>query len=325
MTHSFNAARGTANNGNEEPMQYVINEVDSLGFGEGSLGYKPERYPDGVLKDAIDLIKSGECMVEVTDPDDGCMDGRHATKVIFMEGDEFVTRPIEETGRQHDRSKVTGGGAIVGMMSFLSQGGGSIARDPERPLTPEQLLTNVVIALGAEEVFVGAHTASANGDDATGCAANDAVDTVMRNGNEWRDNIIPMAIASLKRQGESPDLEMINTVLENWQSLLNRGFFDGSTGASRLKAIQDGIREFRKDNPSDKPRAVIKYLNSKHFEAFELRNFVPGKTFSQKKFRELLHTKYPDIDPDQLPQVFATDAWRVEQIAKALSLSDEDY
>lgn len=114
--------------------------------------------------------------------------------------------------------------------------------------------------------------------------------------------------------------ESFDTMMNNLENLLTTDYFSNSTGISRWDIVKNKIAEVQADHPSlSKPISVIKHLDSEHKERFIVKNFVQDKTFSQKLFRDKLATEYPDIDLNELPQVFVVDAWRVEKLAEAVS------
>ena len=71
-----------------EMVQYKIEEIPPLGFGNSQAGISLDKKLEiGELSSehievAAEIIKSGESMADITDFDDGCIDGRAALRLI---------------------------------------------------------------------------------------------------------------------------------------------------------------------------------------------------------------------------------------------------
>jgi hypothetical protein len=297
----------------------IIRKTSGIAIGEGRLGYRPERYPEGLLERATELLISGECVVPVTEPDDGCIDGRHAVQVSFLDSHGvFAVHMIDEHGLNHERYKVTGGGALSGIVGEISQGklkSGSI----------DTAITHLIMTLAKHTIFVGAHTGSHGHHEYTDCGGNDALEDIMRNAEKYEKELEASVRAAMLRNKEPFDKKVFDSVIGYWQEARANGFLTGSSGASRLEAIKRGIERVGAAYPSDKPRAVIKHLDNDHYEAFYVKNYLDNKTVSQKKFRDRLHAEFPDTPIDELPQLFVLDIVRLEHIAEAISESETEY
>lgn len=300
-----------------------IRRREPLGFGLGELGYNPEKFWPGVLEAAEGIIESGECIVDVTETDDGCMDARVAVMISFLQNEEFIHKLVEEHDKPHERSKLAGGGAIGAVVSEMSTGrlSGDNINDVLREVIP------VLASLG---IHVGAHTDkhSEYSTDKCGCGACDGLSNIMQNAVDDKKGLLAdyTVHASINGGGIKIDPGLVKEVLVNWDKLLKSGFFDKSTGESRMQAIRDGMliaEQESREPSSDNPKAVVKELGGNHTEAFRIKVHPKGKTFSQRTFRyklrEALRDQYPDIRDDELPGVFAVDTWRIEEIARATS------
>lgn len=102
-------------------MRYVITEVDALGYGnpESPISYEKqlvsgELSPE-VAEAAAELIRSGECMVDVSEADDGCIDGRPAVTVSRVSSAAEVVESEVYDGDGHERAKVAGGGYLTSL------------------------------------------------------------------------------------------------------------------------------------------------------------------------------------------------------------------
>src|SRR5690606_5387623 len=105
-----------------------IVEIPELGYGDPdakiSLANKLESgelYEPAVSR-GVEIIRSGECMAGVTDPDDGCIDGRQALYLLYPSlGTEGGFTEIDVTNPfEHKRAKVAGGGYITALVMKLA-------------------------------------------------------------------------------------------------------------------------------------------------------------------------------------------------------------
>lgn len=101
-------------------IKYTITEVEALGYGnpDSPISYEKQiksgELPAEVAIYAAELISSGECMVDVTETDDGCIDGRPAVKLSSVTSDAEVHESAYD-GEGHNRYKVAGGGYMTGL------------------------------------------------------------------------------------------------------------------------------------------------------------------------------------------------------------------
>ena len=106
-------------------MRYVITEADAMGYGnpDSPISYKKQletgELRDDVAQYAAELIRSGECMVDITETDDGCIDGRPAISLLYVtESGEFYEKPAYE-GEGHERDEgAMFGGEVSGHYYF---------------------------------------------------------------------------------------------------------------------------------------------------------------------------------------------------------------
>lgn len=295
-------------------MRFFVQELGAVGSGEGKLGYSPERYPDGLLEYAGELIRNGDCMAEITEEDDGCMDGRHAVRVAFPDGEGHFTVHDVLDQDVHERAKMAGAGPMTGMMSYLSAGKRGEHVDGDIETTCLELATHGVCG--------GSHTGPHGSENKTDCGGNDAIVSIAENGVRFHGRLASQVEAHFDFLGETFQQNDIATVAHRWQDALVTGYFDGSTGVSRLGAMRRAMEQWQHKHPSERPHTVVKDLDGDHQEAFIVYSYDEQHTFSQRKFREMLQQKYPDIPTDTLPEVFVIDIPRIRRIAQAISTDE---
>lgn len=308
-----------------EQNETVVTEISPLGFGSGSISYEAQR-TSGELSAEVDaraaeIILSGDMMHEVTDQDDGCIDGRPAVEVLFINAnDEFTTRPIDNSA-EHERAKVAGGGYItaLAMKRALDLPSGHIDDD----------IRETALILAQDGVYCGAHTGAHSHEDATDCGANDKIDRILSNGVLYRKEINDVTRSLIEVAGlEYHESTLTDKVFEGWsQTVAKREYFDGSTGASRFGAIEDSIRTVQEASGDfTKPLAVSKHLAGDHKEDYIVINYQEGKTFSQAAFHEVLAGEFPNHEDKKLAQAFVVDVPRIVRLAKALTRDrSEDF
>jgi hypothetical protein len=295
---------------------------DGIGYGneDASISLKKQR-ESGEISEAVearaaDIIKSGECMVDVDFEDDGCIDGRFAILKIII--DKFGRASEMGIDSEHnERAKVAGGGYItaLAMLLALQRTGASVDEDLKR----------VVAELAEEDICCGAHTGEHGHGDATDCGANDKFDLILQNGVRYKNEILGTLQAVFDNQSAEYNDEAFHAAINGWTALVHKDeYFRDSTGKSRLNVIADGIAEAEKENKSGAPRGVVKNLEGDHKEDFVFLNFQKGKTFSQRKFRARMREEFPDISEKNLAQVFVVDAWRIKDLADAIGQNVED-
>ncbi len=302
----------------ERDTQYTVKEVSPLGVGnpESTISYMKqlnsgELTPE-VAESAVEFILSGEGMRQLTDADDGCIDGRRACRVVFVaESGEFDERPIEDPA-EHLRAKVAGGGYItsLAMNVGLGESSGSIEQD----------LTTMVDDLAEANVYCGAHTGEHGHANATDCGANDKFPLILANGLRFQDAVTANTLALVREAGLNVEEALLEDVFANWKTAVDSQYGETSSGMARLDVIEDGIAKLQQTSEvKDKPVAVLKDLEGDHKEDFIIVNYRDGETFSQAALNEYLATRFPDTQA----QAFVVDAPRIVTLAKALSGDDE--
>lgn len=303
-------------------MNLVITEIIPMGYGNpnSTISYD-KQIESGELKPEVaarsrEIIASGECMHPVTDNDDGCIDGRPAEEVLYVdEKGNFYTKPIEDAA-EHIREKVAGGGYITGyaMYTGLGRKGASLDED----------FHDVGKITNSKKLCCGAHTASGSHGATTGCGANDKVGEILANGIVFKEQIAKNTRALLEAGGVSFDETVFTTIIGNWQATIeDEAYFDASTGAQRFNAIQDNIKEAQAADGGTKAVSVSKNLVGSHNEDFIVVSYVEGYSFSQAHFTKALAESFPENPIEKSAQVFAIDVPRIIKLAKAIGGDDE--
>lgn len=308
----------------EHTMNLSIKEVLPMGYGNPAAKISHEKQVEsGALSPEVaarskELIMSGECMRDVTDDDDGCGDGRHATEVLCVsEAGEFYTAPVENSA-DHIRETVFGAGYITGyaMLRGTGQQGNSIDED----------ISRVGELTGKASLHCGAHTgAHAHEGETTDCGANDRIREIIESGVAFRSDIMKDTKALLEAGGIAFDETVFNRVIDNWStSLTDDTYFGDSNGSTRFNRIQDNIAKAQaKDGQGNKAVAVSKDLAGNHREAYTVISYVEGKHFSQADFAAKLSESFPDLTEETRPQAFTVDVPRIIKLAKAIADGDE--
>lgn len=313
----------------ERTMQLVIREILPQGTGYGNPGVSisyEKQLKSGELTTEIaekskEIIRSGECLKQVTDEDDGCIDGRPTEEVMFIDEDgNFYAKHVSpELALEdvHIRQKVAGGGVVTGyaMQRGMGLQGESIDAD----------FAATGAALNDAKIACGAHTGEHAHGDATDCGANDKVRTILENGVKFRSEIGGQVEALLGIAGVPFDEKTYNRVIDRWSSsLTDEAYFEGSTGKSRFDKIEDTIADAQQRSAdAAKPVAVTKNLGGDHKEDFIVVNYVEGHSFSQAHFAARLAEEFPEVNPAHRAQAFVVDVPRIVTLAQALSGDDE--
>jgi hypothetical protein len=308
----------------ETKLAVTATEVAPLGYGnpESKISYAKQMESGELTEEiagyAAELIRSGECMQDITEKDDGCIDGRPAIEILFVdENGNLATRDIVDASN-HERAKVAGGGYMttLAMKRALDVPAGTVDED----------LAGVVSTLTREKVYCGAHTGQHGHDDATDCGANDRFQPILQNGILYRQQIGETTDALLGVAGVEYDATISDKVLNGWsETLTNDAYFAGSTGASRFTVIEQGIKAAQEETGNfAKPVAVSKHLKGDHKEDFVVINYIEGKTFSQRLFADKMREKFPNVDDMKLTQTFVVDVPRIVELAQAFTKERDD-
>lgn len=299
---------------------YEIKEISPLGFSANpgsAISYEKQvetgRLPEAAARSIEEYIYRGEGMQDITDTDDGCIDGRCAGRVSFPNGlGEFIRkRPIEDPS-EHLRAKVAGGGYITSLAMLAGHGEASESMPTD--------LTSVMKSLAEKGLFCGGHNGEHGHGDVSDCGANDKFSQIIENGLYFQDVISSKTAALLEIAGIQPDQDISDTVFSNWVKAVNSGYGKDSSGADRFKLIEDNLQEIQQAaTPKDKPLAVTKDLKGDHKEAFIIINYLEGKTFSQPALMKHLSETHPDVEA----QAFVVDVQRIVTLAQAQAEGDE--
>jgi len=304
----------------EKELSFI--EIPAIGYGnaESSISYV-KQLESGELSPQVDaraseLITSGELLVTVDDLDDGCIDGRPTESLLLYvtEAGEFYEQPADNSN--HERAKVAGGGYVTATAMRLGSGykGDTIDGD----------ILETGLVLTAKEVYCGAHTGEHKHEDGTDCGANDRMLEIFNNAMRYEENIAGTTKALIETAGLEFNEATFAKVMKNWQAVIEDDpYFEGSTGASRLRAAQAIIQTAHAETEADKPLSVIKHLAGSHKEDYLVVNYAKGKTMSQVKFANTLSEEFPELASENLAQAFVVDAWRIVELAEA-SVKKED-
>jgi hypothetical protein len=311
----------------EKEMTVKVLELSPLGYGnsESKIRYERDTDPEvmGAMKEATaEFIKSGKGLVDITEKDDGCIDGRTAMSITYVDQTGAsrtveVAFDVEETG--HERYKVAGGGYITALAMELA------VHPPAGGV--ETVLRGVATSLAERGIYCGGHTGEHEDAEActTDCGARDKEEPILETSLIYKDDVSQSTRQVCETAGRTYSEQAQSTVYENWAYVLNNeSFFEDSTGYSQAEAIFDFIKEAQSAAGQERPLAVSKKLRGDHNERFIVANFVESKTFSQKLLRDHLRKLFPDVNDSEYPQVFVVDAPRIIELARALYSDETD-
>lgn len=303
----------------------IVDEIPSLGYGNPDGISLDKKIENGVCTEidiefAVEVIKSAVCMLRASKKDCGCIDGRRAEEVHFVNKDgENIINETDDSSI-HERYKVAGGGYItaIGMLAGIDKADGYIEDD----------MVSVINDLSADNIYCGTHNGPHDHGEKSDCGANDNMRLILENGVRFRNGIKDNIISLLSIAGIDADEATVDNIFDNWNKLAsNDEYWHESSGASRHDIIKGSINDASRnqENP-DSPLAVSKKLAGDHQESFIVINYCDGMTFSQPTFRNELAKQYPDKDIDTLMQTFVIDIARIEQIAKSVAdANSSDY
>lgn len=260
--------------------------VGGLNFGEGTIS-KDDRLKnidDPLEANIVDTVETVICSQEILVPveadDDGCGDGR---------GVGFISRGAEKLKRSLHRAKVFGGGLT---MSLAARIGLRQASTDGLEMAYADTLT-AATQVGLE---FGAHTDDRAHGDNCGCGAIDKAPTIIANATKYREQISG-AVAALSSDAVTEDqTEMLGEVFDSYEAY-GQAIIDKPYKGSRIAEMISGAQK------------VVKQLLGTHQETHIVINTVAGMTVDQ----ELVRAK-----TDGKAQVFAVDAWRLQEIAEKL-------
>ncbi|MEO5499259.1 MAG: hypothetical protein ABIR46_02050 [Candidatus Saccharimonadales bacterium] len=294
-------------------------ELSPLGYGNpnAKIRYSDEQGETDKLAEQLkeagaEILRSGECLIDVTESDDGCIDGREAVIIHYTDHEGAKRTKEVDSTYLREREKVAGGGYVTGMAMKLA------IRPPRADIN--ESLRATVIAFAEKDVYCGAHSGAHQVSGATDCGANDKMEAIFENGLLHGESIAVTTQELVEFAGVDYSPEAQFRSREGWAHALQMPrFFKNSTGESRLDTILDTVGVIHKVLGSEEPVAVSKHLAGKHNEKFIFVNLVESKTLSQANFRQKLQELFPAVSKEKLPQVFVVDVPRIVKLTKALT------
>ncbi len=299
---------------------YAVQEIEPMGYGTlGKISYKDKvesgQFPAEVTTYTAELISRGECMVPITDRDDGCIDGRAATSALWRTPKGEVKKLLKPG--KHARAKVAGGGYITTVSMECALGSHNDKIDVE--------LGEVAKHLADQDIVCGTHTGDHNPEGKTDCGANDNLQAILEKSIDEFGNIEATMKYVFDKVGLPYSEDAFHDVNRGWVGTAqHEAYFAASNGESRFKVIMSKIADVQAGQNEDYPVSTSKHLEGSHNEGFIVLNFAEGKTFSQPLLRQKLHEQFPALAEEQLPQAFVVDVPRIVQLAEAMAANRPD-
>lgn len=301
--------------------KYSIKILPAPGVGLGAISVDTFREKSPLAEEMIhetrEIIQSGECIMTCNHNDDGCVDGRCVDEIAVPNNESFNLK-IVESNFGNERAKVAGGGYMTGLAMFKAIG--------EDLVSPDVDLEFLSKEFARQGVYCGAHTGSHGSEpkQTTDCGANDRFDQILDIAASHRAEVAEITSALVQPFVDTFHPELLKEDLDNWQHIVKEtDNFSHSSGISRLDVIRDGILSAQDSVKGEEKVSVIKHLGGNHNEIFLVVNYLKDMTFSQTKLRNELIEKFPSADPESLPQVFALDMWRVDELAHTVAALPE--
>lgn len=295
----------------------LLQTIPAPGNGLGSISFEEFEKRSVLAREMIakthEIIASGECMVRCDHHDDGCIDGRCVDTIAVPDGKGFSVKRVE-SNVGNERAKVAGGGLLTGLAMFKAIG--------EDLVSPDDDLAYLVEGFAQQGIYCGAHTGSHGSEikKTTDCGANDRFGDILSTAINNDVHIANVTKVLLGPIHESYDSGVLQKDIRNWQHIVTEtNNLSQSNGTSRLDVIRGGMLNAHNKMHDDERASVIKNLGGNHNEIFLVVNYAKRLTFSQTKLREALHDEYPGVELSALPQAFALDMWRVDELAKAVA------
>lgn len=301
----------------KNPVKLLV-ELDAPGVGNKNSSISVKKYEGSLDKEALakavhEIVRSSECVVVCNHTDDGCIDGRCVIQLALPDSEGFNIKKVDDnTG--NERAKVAGGGLITSLAMYKALGEGVVS--------PEQDIIYIADEFAKKDIYCGGHTGIHGSEEQnkTDCGANDRFDEIIDTAIKNREQIAKVTELLVEPTGEGFSSDSLDSSFDSWSDILTKSkYFDGSNGSQRLEAIKNGILIAQENMPIDKKASVLKNLGGDHNEILLVVNYAKGRTFSQTKLRETLIEQFPGVDPNDLPQVFALDVWRIEELAHAVA------
>lgn len=262
----------------------VTKITDGIGYGDGSISYKEASEVVGLekIQKAVEVIESDVILVDVSTDSDGNMiqdDGCGDGR----EAGTILYGHEEIDKPSLHRAKVFDGGATMGMAARIGVSG--IVAD-----TLNQEFANTMTDLDDKLIGYGAHTDEHAHGENCGCGAIDKAPTIITNAIKYKDEIAKTIDAlGIPTDG-------LDAVFNRFESTLTKISGQEYSG----KQVSQDIKGHDK---------ITKVLRDDHKEMFIILNMTAGKTVNQEAVRQA-------TDGDV--QVFATDVWRLKEIAEKM-------
>ena len=305
----------------ERPL--AVTEIAPLGYGnsESLISYAKQLASGELTAEiagrAAEVIESGACMKPVDNHDDGCIDGRPTKSLLYVTQEGRYHETLADNNN-HERAKVAGGGYVTSVAMRLGSSGHGESFEYD--------FVDVASTLATHQIYCGAHQGAHAHGEATDCGANDKVKPILQNALRFKDLMAETTAALLAPADIRFDPSLYEAVLRNWRATLDApGYFDNSTGSSRLETIERVIAHAQATTDAAKPLAVIKNLSGDHKEDFIIINYRDGETFSQTRFATTLAEAFPEVSQKKRAQAFVVDVARLVELSQALADNDDSF
>lgn len=303
-------------NTTEQEEQYIVTQLGPLNFGnpEATISYEKrdnQEILEQINAKTVEIIKNGWAMTDITEPDDGCFDGREAEGLAVQSQDGVVvTKEIDKPN--HERPLVAGGGYANAVVIRIATG--------NRGENIEDDYRTVPFVLKENGVVCGAHRAKAHAEGICGCGNIDKQKQILKDASvNYFAPIKEVTQTLTEAMGYKFDNDRYDSSMQAWdEAVEDPKYFAGSTGDSRSKVIMEIQDEINNLSGDGKLLTVTKNLIGEHNEKYITINLREGKKFSQSRLRNLLSREFPGVDSTHFPQVFSLDAPRLVEITEAL-------
>ncbi len=290
----------------EQPKTYELQCIApyGLGFGDGTIS-TAERHQEGAehpvspeqLQQAMEVIIANkhEIIVPVDEYDDGCGDGRPASRVFQIVDSE--TGEVREYRKSKNRAKIFGGGLQVAASMWRAVAG--TPSQGETTLGDRRFISQQLTERGLQ---YGAHTDQHAHGDSCGCGAIDNYDSSTQKSGKYAESIIATLPVFYDRDVSIDEPGVAQAFAVRAAIAEDKHYLSNASGRETMEFIeQDG--------------AVVKQLAGTHFEEIVLCNEEAGTTVDQKKLTEIL--KAAGLPEDI--HVFVIDVWRGRMYADAVA------
>jgi hypothetical protein len=271
----------------DKPQIEAIKVTDGLGFGEGNISGVEGDTEDLQLMDQIITSPDILIPIDIDDEtgakieDDGCGDGRDVGMVLKLG---------QTLKRSLNRAKVFGGGLAMTAATRIGLG-------KAQGQTFEQNFDEATHDADAAGVDYGAHTGPSNSPEDSGCGAIDEHPRALENTVIYKSQIKDtLAVLGVEYEGSDTDFE---DIIANNAAIVEANHNTEYSGSKIMSIIERAGK-------------VVKQLVHGHTERRIVLNAVEGYTVNQRLIRDATGER---------AQVFATDIWRLREIATKLGAS----